>query len=99
VPDLSVDVAGLRTLAGTLRSVRGSLDATRSVIEAARDEVGSDDVYDALDSFESSWDDGRGRIDENIQAMTEILDESADAYEQTDADLADSLRAQMEGDA
>ena len=29
------------------------------------------------DSFESNWDDGRGQINENMQAMTEILDESA----------------------
>ena len=96
MPDLSVDVAGLRTLSGTLRSVRDALDATRSVVEAGRDEVGSDDVYDALDSFESNWDDGRGQINENMQAMTEILDESASAYEQTDEELASGLREQMD---
>jgi hypothetical protein len=96
MPDLSVDVAGLRTLSGTLRSVRDALDATRSVVEAGRDEVGSDDVYDALDSFESNWDDGRGQINENMQAMTEILDESAAAYEQTDEELASGLRKQMD---
>ncbi|HET6563471.1 MAG TPA: type VII secretion target [Marmoricola sp.] len=97
MPDLSVDVSGLRTLSGTLRSVRGALDATRSVVEAGREEVGSDEVYDALDSFESSWDDGRGQINENLQAMTEILDESADAYEQTDTELSDGLRDQLAG--
>jgi hypothetical protein len=96
MPDLSVDVAGLRTLSGTLRSVRDALDATRSVVEAGRDEVGSDDVYDALDAFESNWDDGRGQINENMQAMTEILDESAAAYEQTDEELASGLRKQMD---
>ncbi len=95
MPDLSVDVAGLRTLGGTLRSVRDALDATRSVVAAGRDEVGSDEVYDALDSFESNWDDGRGQINENMQAMTEILDESAAAYEQTDEELASGLREQM----
>jgi hypothetical protein len=97
MPDLSVDVAGLRTLSATLRSVRDALDATRSVIEAGRDEVGSAELYDALDSFESNWDDGRGQINENMQAMTEILDESAAAYEQTDEELASGLREQMDG--
>ena len=96
MPDLSVDVAGLRTLSGTLRSVRDALDATRSVVEAGRDEVGSDEVCDALDSFESNWDDGRSQINENMQAMTEILDESAAAYEQTDEELASGLREQMD---
>lgn len=49
-------------------------------------------VSDALDSFESNWDDGRGQIDKNMQAMQEILDESVRAYEQTDQELADGLR-------
>lgn len=97
MPDLSVDLDGLRTLSTTLAGVRSDLDATRRVIEAARDEVGSDVVYDALDSFESKWDDGRGQIDKNMQAMQEILDESVRAYEQTDEELADGLRASTSG--
>lgn len=97
MPDLSVDLDGLRTLSTTLAGVRSDLDATRRVIEAARDEVGSDVVYDALDSFESKWDDGRGQIDKNMQAMQEILDESVRAYEQTDEELAAGLRASTSG--
>jgi hypothetical protein len=98
MPDLSVDLDGLRTLSSTLGSVRSTLDATRDVIEATRDDLGSDDVYDALDDFEENWDDGRGQIDKNMEAMTEILDESVRAYEQTDQELADGLREQMQGD-
>ena len=97
MPDLSVDLDGLRTLSTTLTGVRADLDATRRVIEAARDEVGSDVVYDALDAFENAWDDGRGQIDKNMQAMQEILDESVRAYEQTDQELADGLRASTSG--
>ena len=100
MPDLSVDVEGLRVLSGTLGSVRSDLDATRSVISAGREAIGSDQVYDALDDFENNWDDGRGQINENMQAMQEILDESAAAYEQTDQDLADGLNeAASEGDS
>jgi hypothetical protein len=95
VPDLAVELDGLRTLSGTLAGVRSSLDATRRVIEASRDDLGSDVVYDALDSFESHWDDGRGQIDKNMQAMKEVLDESVRAYEQADQELADGLRDQM----
>lgn len=97
MPDLAVDLAGLRTLSSTLGGVRSNLDATRRVIEASRDDIGSDVVYDALDSFESNWDDGRGQIDKNMQAMQEILDESVRAYEQTDQELADGLRDSMNG--
>jgi len=98
MPDLSVDLDGLRTLSSTLGSVRSTLDATRDVIEATRDDLGSGDVYDALDDFEENWDDGRGQIDKNMEAMSEILDESVRAYEQTDQELADGLREQMQGD-
>lgn len=97
MPDLSVDLDGLRTLSTTLAGVRSNLDATRRVVEAARDAVGSDVVYDALDSFESRWDDGRGQIDKNMQAMQEILDESVRAFEQTDQELADGLRTSLNG--
>ena len=97
MPDLSVDLDGLRTLSGTLSGVRSSLDATRRVIEASRDDLGSALVYDALDSFDSHWDDGRGQIDKNMQAMKEVLDESVRAYEQADQDLADGLRDQTSG--
>ncbi len=97
MPDLSVDVAGLRTLAQTIRSVRSTLDATRSVIEAGRDDVGDDRVYDALDDFENHWDDGRKQIDKNIEAVGEVLDESARAYEKTDSELATQLTEQMDG--
>jgi len=99
VPDLSVDVAGLRTLAHTIRSVRSTLDATRSVIEAGRDDVGDSRVFDALDDFENHWDDGRGQIDKNIEAMSEILGEPAAAYEKTDTELATQLTEQMDGDS
>jgi hypothetical protein len=98
MPDRSVDRDGRRTLSSTLGSVRSTLDATRDVIEATRDDLGSGDVYDALDDFEENWDDGRGQIDKNMEAMSEILDESVRAYEQTDQELADGLHEQMQGD-
>jgi hypothetical protein len=97
VPDLAVDVDGLRALSATLDGVRSNLDATRRVVEAAREDVGSDVVYDALDSFQRRWDDGRSQIDKNMQAMQEILDESAQAYEQTDEELASGLRTSLKG--
>ena len=95
--DLSVDVNGLRTLAQTIRTVKSTLDSTRATIDANRDDVGDDRVYDALDDFENQWDDGRGQIGKNIEAMGEILQESADAYEQTDTELATQLTDQMDG--
>lgn len=93
--DLQVDTEGLRTLSRTLAEVRGALDATRRIIDAGRDALGDNDVYDALNDFENNWDDGRGQINNNMQAMQEILDESANAYETTDGDLATQLHDNM----
>ncbi len=97
MPDLSVDLGGLQALSTTLSGVRSSLDATRRVVEAARDDVGSDVVYAALDAFETAWDDGRGQIDQNMQAVQEILDEAVRAFQQTDQELADGLTTSMSG--
>ena len=90
--DLSVDVTGLRTLARTIRSVRTTLHDSGSDVGAARDAVGDDRVEDALRDFEHLWDDGRRQIDENVETVGGLLDESAAAFERTDADLALAAR-------
>ncbi|NNM44400.1 type VII secretion target [Knoellia koreensis] len=92
---LVVDLDGLRTLSSTLTTVTNDLNATRKVIEAARGDLGAAEVYEALDSFENNWDDGRGQIDKNMKAMKEVLDESVKAYEQVDGELDRQLRDQM----
>lgn len=95
--DLSVDVQGLRTVSSTMSGIRSRLDDTRGVIEAGRDDLGSSELYAALDSFESNWDDGRGQIKKNLQAMQEVLVECADAYDQVDTELQQQLREQAGG--
>lgn len=89
--DLSVDTDGLRTLSSALENVRRTLDATRRTVAAAREDLGSAVVHGALEDFERGWADGRGRIDTNASAMGEILEESAAAYDATDAALRDRL--------
>lgn len=86
--DLSVDVVGLQTLASTLERVKDGLDRTRDVIDDAESELGSNDLANALDDFEDHWDDGRGRIKKNIDGTVEALTQSAQAYIDTDVELA-----------
>jgi hypothetical protein len=92
--DLSVDVDGLGRAAAAMRAVKDGLDDTRSVIEGVGDSFGSSDVLDALLDFEDHWDDGRGRINDNIDDMQSVLEDSMGAYRKADNDLADALTEQ-----
>lgn len=94
---LVVDVDGLEALAATLESIRQRLDATRSVIRAVQDDVGSGDVWSALDHFENHWDDGRGRLDENAKNLAATLRDSAAVYRDTDEQLATDVEQAMNG--
>ncbi|MGL5826619.1 MAG: hypothetical protein ACRCYU_17685, partial [Nocardioides sp.] len=82
-------------LSATLVRIAGELDATRAVIGAARADLGSNELWDALDDFENNWDDGRDQIKENMTAAREILDEAARVYDQTDEDLATTVRENL----
>lgn len=88
---LEVDMEGLRTLGTTLTSITDNLNATRSLIDGVRSELGSSEVWDALDDFENDWDDGRGQIDKNMKAMKDIMDEAVQTYDDADAELQKSL--------
>ena len=82
---------GLSTLGTTLSSITDTLNATRSLIEAVRSDLGSGDVWDALDDFENDWDDGRGQIEKNMKAMKQIMDDCVKAYNDGDEELYKSL--------
>ena len=75
-------------MAQALFRVRDGLDDTRRVVDALESVLGSKDVADALDDFEDHWDDGRGRIKENIEGTVDAISQSVDAYRGTDEDLA-----------
>ena len=93
---LVVDIDGLRDLGSTLTRITDGLDATRRTIDGVRSDLGSGDVWDALDDFENNWDDGRGQIDKNMKAMREVLEDSVKAYEDADAELERQLREQSQ---
>lgn len=92
--DLEVDIDGLEGLVVSLGGVRDGLDQTRSVVNGSASAMGSEDVAGALDDFENHWDDGRGRVKENIEAILGAVEDSAQAYRQTDTDLQQALQEQ-----
>lgn len=96
--DLVVDVDGLEALADCLEGIRNRLAGDRRALDTARDEVGSGEVWAALDHFERRWGDGRKKIQGNAKNLTEMLRSSAKAYRQTDQQLADDLQQSMSPD-
>lgn len=90
--DLEVDVEGLGQVAAALVSVRDGLDDTRAAVDALESVLGSSDVARALDDFENNWDDGRGQIKENMEGLISVLQDSAQAYRDTDQSLVDALQ-------
>ena len=92
---LVVDMEGLIDLSASLARLTENLDATRRLIDGVREDLGSGDLWEALDDFENNWDDGRGQINKNMVAMGEVVVEAVDAYDQVDEDLRRQLEEQF----
>ena len=93
---LVVDIDGLLDLSSSLTRITDGLNATRRTIDGVRSDLGSGDLWGALDDFENNWDDGRGQIDKNMKAMKEVIDDSVQAYADADAELERQLREQSQ---
>jgi hypothetical protein len=84
----SVSSDSLRDLAGRLDGVYGEMRATGTVIGGYRGLLGSPEVDDALDDFFNDWSDGMKKIEGHLEGVVQRLRAAADAYEQTDQDIA-----------
>lgn len=90
--DLVVDLDGLSALAGALGRIGDRLDGARSELRGAADEMGDEQVSDALERFESRWRDGRKDIAENAEALTAMLTESVATYRRADSELSSAVQ-------
>lgn len=92
MPDLAVDVDALETFGGQLESIRTRMNAARDWTHQYDGQMGASQVEDALHSFASGWKDGRKEIDGSLQALSEMLMNTAQNFRQTDQDLAKPLQ-------
>lgn len=90
--DLVVDLDGLSALAGALGRIGDRLDGARAELRGAADEMGDEQVAEALERFESRWRDGRKDISENAEALTAMLTESAATYRRADNELSSAVQ-------
>lgn len=87
MPDLVVDLEGLDALVSELTTVKRGLANTPDQVDSSRPTIGSGEVCDAMDHFQSHWKDGRKHIGDNVDTMVSMLQESTKAYRKADEDL------------
>jgi hypothetical protein len=94
VADLVVDVDALARFGGQLDSIRSRMDAARAWTHQYDGQMGASQVEDALHGFSSGWDDGRTEIDGSLQALSQMLTDSAQQFRDADKKLADNAAPQ-----
>lgn len=97
MPDLQVDLDGLRSFARRLDRICDALKDAETVLRGEDDALGDGTVVAALHRFEDRWRDGREKIEDNASTLSKMVTESAATYQQADDDLAASLTTTTTG--
>lgn len=93
MPDLFVDLAGLRSFSRRLDRICDALDDAERVLRGADDALGDATVVSALHRFEKRWRDGREKVQDNAATLARMVDASVQAFRDADDDLAVSIAA------
>ncbi len=88
---LQADLAGLSELSTHLGSIATQIDGTQNAFLAASFDLGSVPIEVALEGFERTWDVGRTRIHDDINALGTMLSDSVKTYKSADKQIADAL--------
>jgi uncharacterized protein YukE len=95
---LKVDLDGLESFASQLKSIKDRMNGTRSMFDSYRDELGSGEVADALDSFEGNWKDGRKQIDSHLEGLSKMAEQVVREIRKADQELANELEKSTKGE-
>jgi hypothetical protein len=93
---LQADLAGLTELSSNLGSIATKIDGTQNAFIQASFDLGSVAIEAELENFERTWDVGRKRIHDDIDALGTMLSDSVQTYQQTDEQIAAALTPQQE---
>ncbi|MFD5627755.1 MULTISPECIES: hypothetical protein [unclassified Streptomyces] len=86
--DLALPLSELEEYGGRLRSIKSRMNRTKKLFESYRDDLGDNTVYDALDDFESGWEDGREDITQALDALADMSDAVVREFKKLDDKLA-----------
>ncbi|MFJ3665760.1 hypothetical protein ACIPSE_04830 [Streptomyces sp. NPDC090106] len=93
--DLSLPLTELETYGQRLRSIKAQLNHTKKLFEQYRDDIGDGSVNDALDDFESNWEDGREDITQQLDALSKMSDAVVREFKKLDDELAKQVNDKM----
>ncbi|MGW1530801.1 hypothetical protein [Streptomyces aureus] len=86
--DLALPLSELGDYGGRLRDIKTRLNHTKKLFESYKDDLGDHTVYDALDDFESGWEDGREDIGQSLDALAKMSDAVVREFRKLDDQLA-----------
>jgi hypothetical protein len=81
----------LRDLAQGASMIRSQLEATPDLVADLSGALGSPEVAGALHHFVSGWRDGRKQISTEIEALSDMIAQAAEAYCSTDSSIASAI--------
>jgi ABC-type transporter Mla subunit MlaD len=90
--DLALPLSELEDYGSRLRDIKTRLNHTKKLFESYQDDLGDHTVYDALDDFESGWEDGREDIGQALDALAKMSDAVVREFKKLDDDLAKQVR-------
>ncbi|MGV9280250.1 hypothetical protein [Streptomyces sp. NPDC003730] len=85
--DLAIPLSDLEDYGRQLRSLKTRLNHTKKLFESYQDDIGDGSVNDALDDFESNWEDGREDIGQQLDALASMSDTVVREFKKLDDDL------------
>ncbi|GAA2010323.1 type VII secretion target [Microbacterium ulmi] len=88
---LRVDIDRMRSVGLDLGRIGGEFENASATSDGAAAHAGHDGLADTIRSFARSWDDTRETMVGGIQGLGEAATTIADAFTQTDSDLARAL--------
>lgn len=85
--DLAIPLSELEGYGGRLRSIKTRLNRTKKLFESYQEDIGDGSVYDALEDFESNWEDGREDITQQLDALSDMADAVVREFNKLEAAL------------
>ena len=91
MPDLSLNPAVVRDLAGSLSSIASEFRDANTRSDRIAAALGHSDLEDAVKNFAHEWDDTREAMVGDIDTLSKTSTAIADGFEQTDQQLGKAL--------
>lgn len=96
--DLALPLSDLEDYGSRLRSIKDRMNRTKKTFEQYEDDIGDGGLYDALEDFESGWEDGREDITQQLDALADMSDAVVREFKKLDDDLAKQAEKAVKGE-